>query len=254
MMLPEERRIKIVDILRKNGKAEVHILADKLKVSKMTIRRDLEILEDKRLLMRTHGGAVYKDIISYEVPYMDKEIVNKNEKERIGKRAAEFLKEGQSLILDAGTTCLEVAKHIKAMKDITVITNDIKIVMELFKYTNIRLFCTGGIVQENVGALIGRHAELFIQSFNVDYAFIGVTSVNSNYSVSTPTAEKAYLKRLMINNANKSVLLADHSKFNKTSFSKVCNIDEVNILISDIELKDNIKKDLERFETKLYFV
>ncbi|MCI1945380.1 DeoR/GlpR family DNA-binding transcription regulator [Clostridium luticellarii] len=253
-MLPEERRIKIVDILKKNGRAEVQILADKMKVSKMTIRRDLEFLEKKRLLMRTHGGAVFKDIISYEVPYMDKEVANKSEKERIGRKAAEFVKEGQSLILDAGTTCLEVARCMKNMKDITVITNDIKIVGELFKYTNIRLFCTGGLVQGNVGALIGKHAEYFLQSFNVDYAFVGVTSVNEEYAVSTPTAEKAYLKRLMIDSANKSVFLADHSKFNKTSFSKVCSMDEVDVLISDIMLDDKIKKGLQNLSIKSYFV
>lgn len=253
-MFPEERRIKIVNVLKQDGKVEVDNLASNLEVSEMTIRRDLEFLEDKGLLLRTHGGAIYRNIISYETPYMDKEIVNKSEKERIGKKAAELVKDGQSFILDAGTTCLEVARNIKNLKDITVITSDIKIVVELFKIPNIRLICTGGIVQRNVGALMGKHAEELIKSINVDYAFIGVSSVNDKYSISTPTIEKAYLKKLMIDNCNKSVFLADHTKFNKTSFAKVCDMKEVDILISDSKLDVKIKKDLDEIVEKIYLV
>ncbi|MDK2824576.1 MAG: hypothetical protein PWP71_2494 [Clostridia bacterium] len=253
-MLPEERRIKIINVLKENGKVEVEELSQKLKVSPMTIRRDLAYLEEKGIVLRTHGGAVYSNILNYEIPYINKEVINKAEKERIGKKAAEFVKEGQSIILDAGTTCLEVAKNLKYTKDITVITNDIKIAIELYTNSNIKVFCTGGLVQSNVGALIGNYAEEFIQSINVDYAFIGVSSIDEEYMVSTPTVEKSFLKKKMIQSANKSVLLADHSKFNKRSLAKICSISEVDILITDSLLDEKIVKDIKELVTQLYLV
>lgn len=253
-MLPEERRIKIVNELEKEGKVEVENLANKLNVSPMTIRRDLEYLEKNGVVLRTHGGAVYNSILNYEVPYKNKEVINKNEKERIGRKSAEFIKEGQSIILDAGTTCLEVAKNIKFMKNITVITNDIKIIFELYNNPNINLFCTGGLVQTNVGAIIGNYTEEFLKSINVDYAFIGVSSIDEEYFMSTPTIEKAFLKKEMIRRSNKSVVLADHSKFNKRSLARICNISEVDILISDVSLNKKIANDLGKIVQQLYLV
>lgn len=253
-MLPEERRIKIVNELEKEGKVEVENLAKKLNVSPMTIRRDLEYLEKNGVVLRTHGGAVYNSILNYEVPYKNKEVINKNEKERIGRKSAEFIKEGQSIILDAGTTCLEVAKNIKFMKNITVITNDIKIIFELYNNPNINLFCMGGLVQKNVGAIIGNYTEEFLKSINADYAFIGVSSIDEEYFMSTPTIEKAFLKKEMVRRSNKSVVLADHSKFNKRSLARICNISEVDILISDVSLNKKIANDLGKIVKQLYLV
>lgn len=250
-MLPEERRKHIIDALRENGKVEVDELSETLGVSPMTIRRDLSALEEKGLVVRTYGGAVYPDIMNYEVPVNSKEISSRSEKERIGKAASELIQEGQSIILDAGTTTLEIARNLKHKRNITVITNDIRIANELYSNHEITLYCIGGFVQPNVGAIIGSHAESFIESINVDYAFIGAPSIDEDYIVSTPTLDKAFLKKKIMQHANVVVLIADHTKFKKRSLNRICKLEDVDILVSDSGLEEETKKDIGRIVKKL---
>src|SRR5699024_10759780 len=228
----EERRQKIMELLKKDGKVLVEKLSKQFTVSTMTIRRDLQYLEDAGLAYRTYGGAIIPNLLKSEKPYKEKKIHNLEEKNKIGCKAVSFISEGDAILLDAGTTCLAVAQNIKQMKNITVITNDLRIALEIYKNPDIELIITGGTVQPDTGAMIGSKTDEFISSINVDIAFLGIASIDYNLNLWTPTAEKALLKKRFMQHSNTSVLLADHSKFGERSLHKICNLDSFDIVIS----------------------
>lgn len=253
-MLLEERRLRIIEYIQKNGKAEVEELSEKLDVSAMTIRRDLAHLHEKGVIVRTHGGAISNPVQNHEIPYFSKESTSKYEKVRIGKAAMSLVEDKQSIMIDAGTTCLEAVKNLNSKRDVTVITNDIQIINVVYNYPNIKLFCSGGFVQPNLGAMFGNYAEKFIESLNVDYAFIGVSTIDDDFVISTPTSEKAFLKKKMMDSANKVVMLADSTKFNKRSLCKVCKLEDADILITDNRISDDMRYEIEKIIPELIVV
>lgn len=242
-MLTYERRRLVLDLLKKEGKVEVNKLAQQLNVSPMTIRRDLDVLSEKGLALRTRGGAISPNI-NYELPLEEKMVSRADVKKRIGERAATLIEENESVLLDAGTTCLALARCIQNMH-LTVITSDIRIAFELYKSPTIKLIVLGGIVQENVGAITGSFAEEMIDSLTVDKAFIGTSAVDNGLFLSTPTLEKASLKRKFIMNANSSILLADSSKFGRSSLFKICHLEQLDLLITDDQLDSFFLEEME---------
>lgn len=240
-MLPAERRNHILNELQSKGKIEIEVLSAELNVSPMTIRRDLALLEKQGLAHRTHGGAVLYDGLLQETPYGAKEISHIDEKSRIGKAAAQFVKDGSVIILDAGTTTLEVARSIKHIKNLTVITNDLKIALELSEGTETKVYCMGGLVQNGLGTIYGEHAQTFLSNIRVDTCFIATSSFDIDWGLSSPTLEKANLKRLMMKAADQVVLVTDHSKFYKKSFARIANVEELDIIITDQVLEDSFQ-------------
>jgi DeoR/GlpR family transcriptional regulator of sugar metabolism len=243
-MLPAERRNFMLEVLQKTGKIEIDLLATELNVSPMTIRRDLALLEEQGMAYRTHGGAVLHDGLLRETPYNTKEISKINEKRRIGKEAARLLKDGDVIILDAGTTTLEVARAIKDINDLTVITNDLKIALELSEGSNAKVFCMGGHVQKGLGTIYGSTAQDFLSDIRVNTCFLASSSIDLDWGISSPTIEKANLKKKMIKVADQVVLVADHSKFYKKSFARIAGIDVIDFIITDSSLEENTLKEL----------
>jgi DeoR/GlpR family transcriptional regulator of sugar metabolism len=236
-MLTEERRKGILDFVTKEGRAEVAELAEHFQVSTMTIRRDLNALNSKGLLERARGGALANESLVNEIPYKVKATSNVEIKKSIAQEAVRLVRDGDSLILDAGSTTLEIAKQLKlARKDITVLTNDLNIALELADEPNLRVITTGGRVQPGTYSLFGEEALDFITSVSVNTVFLGGGAIDTTSGVYTPTLEKAYIKRAMISSAAKIVLVADHTKFGCRAFAKVCDFNEVDVVISDKEL------------------
>src|SRR5690554_5995225 len=160
-MGPLKRRKWIIEQLERLGRVEVDDLADQLKVSTMTIRRDLDQLEEEGMLIRIHGGAVLPQPLIKEASFQEKETRRMEQKQVIAKKALSRVKDGQTILLDSGTTTLEFAKLLKNRQDITVVTNDIKIATELFN-TQLKVFITGGQLQNDVGALLGPRTNIFL--------------------------------------------------------------------------------------------
>lgn len=239
-MLPVERRIEITNYLKEHGRVVVEELAEKLQVSTMTIRRDLQILEEEGFVTRTYGGAVLKEQLIKEVPYKEKATSNIEAKIKIANYAASLVEEGYTIILDSGTTNMEIAKQLVNIKDIKVITNDVMIAAFLYPYENIKVYCCGGVIQRNTGTLMGSYAKDFFQDIFADIIFIGASAVDIEYGITTPNIEKAKLKQTMLKAADKRVLVTDSSKFGRKSFAKVCSIDSLDLIISDSELKGDI--------------
>lgn len=239
-MQPEERRNYILDRLKENEKVEIEELEKVLNVSSMTIRRDLKHLEAEDKIIRTHGGAILKEPLVMESPFKTKKEKNIKEKQQIAEKAVQLIKNHSTVILDSGTTNLEIAKRIKQKEGLTVFTNDIKIAAELME-SDIRVIVTGGELQNNVGALFGPLTENLLKDIHVDIFFLGAHAVHLDVGVMAPTLEKAKLKRLMINASDATWLVTDSSKINQKSLIKVCDIQDIDGVITD----SNIPKDIE---------
>ncbi len=231
-MSPSQRREKIISHVNETGKVDIEQLSEMFKVSQMTIRRDLVQLEQDGKLIRTHGGAVSPRSLTLETPYLNKETKNVIEKRNISKKAVEFIPNEASILLDSGTTTLELARQLVNRKDLTIITNDIKIASELVD-SSLKVIVTGGDLQNNVGALFGAQTQEFLRGIHVDMFFLGAHAIDIQAGVTAPTLEKALVKKLMMEAAEETWLLADSSKINHKAFSKVSSLADLNGFITD---------------------
>jgi DeoR family fructose operon transcriptional repressor len=228
-----ERRAILLSELNENGYIQAAELAQKLNISPITIRRDLSRLEAEGLCIRKRGGAVRSaQSITLELPYQIKQNSYIVEKKRIAEEAVKLVKPGNTIILDAGSTTYSLA-HLLSQKRITVVTNDLQIAVKLASNPNINLVCTGGSARLNVFSLHGSQVDAFIRTLRVDITFLGADAIHKDGTVSNVNLEEALLKQAMIQAADRVILLADSSKFNKTSFVKVCNLNDLEMIITD---------------------
>jgi DeoR/GlpR family transcriptional regulator of sugar metabolism len=253
-MFQLERRNLIVKYLEENERVTVEELAQKLDVTPMTIRRDLQYLENNNMVKRTFGGAILKSRLDEEISYKDKSISHKDEKKRIAEYAVSIIENGQIVLLDSGTTNMEIAKKLKDKKDLTIITPDVLIAGYLAQTSDFRLLCTGGYVQNTTGACIGSRAAEFLRDINVDISFIGASSIDVEKGISTPTFEKAEIKRQMIKSSKKNVLVTDSSKFGRVSFAKFCDLNAFDIIITDTNIDKRLLERLKAIEVTVKLV
>lgn len=243
-MFAEERQKEIVQMLNKTSSLKVADLSENFNVSESTIRRDLQEMQQKGMLTRTHGGAVGILPTSFEPSFIEKETENHEGKTKIGAIAASMIEDGDTIILDSGTTCLEIARHIMLQK-ITVITNSIDIASELSVKENVELIVAGGSLRINTRAMVGRITENILNNFRVDKAFIGANAISIEEGITTPNFTEAQTKKAMINVANKVILAADSTKFNKVCFSVICPLRVVSTIITSSDTDEKIIKEYE---------
>ncbi len=209
----------------------------------MTIRRDLALLEEDGQLIRTLGGAVLPMPLVKETPFQTKETHHMAQKREIAAKALQLIEEGQTILLDSGTTTLELARMLHTFNTLTVITNDIKIAAELVE-SELQVMIIGGEMQNRIGAIYGSQAIRFVENIHVDLFFLGAHAIDVNTGVTSPSFEKSFLKEKMIHAAESTWLLADASKIGKKSFAKVCDIHTLTGLITDDELDGHLKEQL----------
>jgi DeoR family fructose operon transcriptional repressor len=255
-MLAEERRHRIVDFLQQRGSAQVPELAGMLRVSEMTIRRDLRQLECLGLLRRTHGGAVANDRLLVETPYRAKRHEHVRQKQAIAGAAVALIKPGESIILDAGSTTYFIAMLLKNRPpdSLTVVTNDICILYELSDCPSLTLIGTGGTVQQGVYSMIGSHAEGFLRTIRADRAFIGAHAIDMEIGLMSPNPEKASIKGLLCTAASNTHLVVDSSKFGMGSLVEVRRLNQFTSVITDDDLAADRREDLERQGVRLVCV
>ncbi|OPJ62911.1 DeoR/GlpR family DNA-binding transcription regulator [Clostridium oryzae] len=243
-MFSEERQQKISELLKEKSSLRVNALAEIFNVSESTIRRDLQEMEERGLLTRTHGGAVGIQGTNFEPSFREKEAEGREEKINIGRIAASMIKDGDTIILDSGTTTLEIAKHIQAER-ITVITNSIDIAAVLSNNENIELVVTGGSMRATTRAMVGHITEYVLKNFRVDIAFIGANGISIEEGITTPNFAEAQTKKAMMNVANKVIIVADGSKFNKVCFSVISPTRAVSSIITSGAVEEDIIKSFE---------
>ncbi|PRX31690.1 DeoR family transcriptional regulator [Orenia metallireducens] len=235
----EERQLKIVEILEKNNSVTVNQLCEQFNVSASTIRRDLQLLEEQSLIQRTHGGAVAKGGTKFEPSFIEKEKEHHQAKVNIGRKAAGLINEGDTIILDAGTTTTELAKHLGDYQDLTVVTNGVNIALELSQ-GNCEVILIGGHLRKHTLAMVGPVAEDNLSKFYADKVFLGTNGIDLKAGITTPDLVEANTKKTMLERAKEVIVLADYSKFEETSFVKVVEIEEVDIIVSDSSLKEEL--------------
>jgi DeoR family fructose operon transcriptional repressor len=241
-MFSEERQQNISELLKERSSLRVIALAEIFNVSESTIRRDLQEMEEKGLLTRTHGGAVCIQGTSFEPSFKEKEIEEREQKISIAKIAASMIKDGDTIILDSGTTTLEIAKYIQANK-VTIITNSIDIAAVLSNNNKIDVIVTGGNMRVTTRAMVGHITESILKNFRVDKAFIGANGISIEEGITTPNFTEAQTKKAMMNVANKVIIAADSSKFNKVCFSVISPIRAVSLIITSGDLDKQILKE-----------
>jgi DeoR family transcriptional regulator of aga operon len=232
-MLNEERRRAILDIINREGRVVVKELAQRFDTSHVTIRSDLEILHSQGLVHRTHGGALPLQAGALLDPSLrDKEKLHRLEKQRIAEAAAGLVQEGESVVLDSGTTATAVARALRRFRHLTVITNAVNIAAELAG-TSIEVVLTGGILRENSFSLVGPLAEETLRRLSADVLFLGVDGFDVRFGLTTPNLLEAKVNRVMIEIARRTAVVCDSSKFGRRSLSLIAPPSAVQHTITD---------------------
>ncbi|MCP8617578.1 DeoR/GlpR family DNA-binding transcription regulator [Salirhabdus salicampi] len=233
-MLVAERHQRIVELVNKRKSIRVSELSRLFSVTEETIRRDLEKLENDRRLKRSHGGAVSiaSDQESYETPYTEREVTNVKEKRDIATIAANLVNEGDKIILDASSTALFMAKELPNIS-ITVLTNSIKVAIELSGKSNVTVISTGGIVTQRSLSYVGPLTEDNLKNYHVDKGFISCKGLHLQHGISESSDDQARIKKKMCDISEKVYVMVDHSKFAVQSFSLINSLDKVDYVITD---------------------
>lgn len=253
-MFEEERLQQIVTYVQKHFRASVQELCTAFTVSESTIRRDLRELEARNLLKRAHGGAVSIDSMKFEPTYQEKEDRFQEEKKNIAKRAAELIRDGDTLIIDSGTTTYYLAQELTSFKNLTVVTNSILVTQKLSEYEGIDVMSTGGLLRRNTMALVGPVAEGVLDKFHADKVFLGTNGLDGKFGLTTPDIVEASVKHKMLTAADQVILLADHSKLGAVSFTRFGGLEDVDICITGDTIPEEQKREIERKQILLYQV
>jgi DeoR family transcriptional regulator, aga operon transcriptional repressor len=231
-MRQTERLSAILEFLASDGAVGVAELASRFDASAATVRRDLQLLEEQRMLSRTHGGAVARDVL-YELPLRYRAARHQSEKTRIAEEAASRVAEGGIVGLTGGTTTTEVSRRIVDRRGITVVTNALNIAGELAIRADIKLVVTGGTARAESYELVGPVAEQALERLNLDIAFVGVDGITVQAGLTTHHEVEAHTNRSMIERARRVVVVTDSSKLGRVAFAQICPIDRVDELITD---------------------
>ena len=254
-MLAEERQAVALQKLKDAGYLEVVNLARSLAVCPATVRRDLERLQQQGQVMRVRGGAVLAvPSTSLEPPYEVKRQRRMEEKRRIAAAAASMVKDGETVILDAGSTTYELAMLLLRRRNLTVVTNDLQIAVRLAFNPNIILVCTGGIARTNVYTLLGHETEAFLRTLRVNRTFLGADALHPDGTVANVNLEEVAIKRAMLQAGQHTVVVADSSKFAVTALARVCSLQEVDLLITDAAIPEQALKTLRGMDVEVMLV
>jgi DeoR family transcriptional regulator, aga operon transcriptional repressor len=230
-----QRRREILRQLFLTGYVEAKALALSLDADPSTIRRDLEALARDGHLQRTHGGARAR-AGAVDVPYVEKQHARTAAKDAIAALAATLVRDGDSVLLDSGSTTHQLAVALGAHRDLTIATNDLQIGRLVADYPDVRLLLTGGELLSSTYTLVGARALGLIEDLRVDWAFLGADAIDLHAGITNTNTLEIALKRAMIAAARSAVVLADSTKFGRRALVRVAALDEVDLVLTDDEL------------------
>jgi DeoR family transcriptional regulator, aga operon transcriptional repressor len=247
------RRIKILEQLSQLGQVNVSALSKTFGVSEVTIRNDLAQLEKKHMLVRARGGAmkVSQSYVGVDHPLSDKQKKHLQEKRDIGKKAAELIEERNTIIIDSGSTTIEVARNLGQFNELTVITNALNVATQLGEYKNLNVIVPGGSLRKNSLSLVGILAERGFRNYFCDKLFLGVDGFDTHHGISTPNIEEAHLNQIMIEISREVIVVADSSKFQRRGFAFIAPIDKIDVVVTDKGIPQEEKVRLENLGIKV---
>jgi DeoR family transcriptional regulator of aga operon len=233
----EERMRIIMKILEKENRVLINDLCQILNTTAVTVRKDLDLLEKEGVLKRTHGGAILFKPLFHGLALTEKEKLHADEKERIAREAVKLISEGDVVILDSGSTTTQLAKLMKNMKEVTVITNAVNIAFELID-SELEVILTGGFFQKKSSTLIGPLAEETLKKISADKLFHGVDGIDYEHGLTTTNVIEANTSRVMMQRAGENILLVDSSKFGRRSLGVICQIKEIDKIITTKQMDE----------------
>jgi len=253
-MLAIERRKKIYEYLHENGSATVIELKALFDVGEETIRRDLTKMEEEGLLQRTYGGAFLDEGKHLVLPDKVRETVHIKEKTLIGTLCVDLIQSGDTIFLDGSTTCQYIAKAILYKKNLIVITNAMKIALTLSKAPNIKVIFIGGTMRHNTLTCVGHTSKKLIKEYFADKAFICCDGIHQNNGITDANEQEAEIRTSMLTQTEQRILVADRTKFDKTSFKKIGEISDLDYLVTDKQLSETWIKKLDESNVKIICV
>ena len=249
------RRSAILQKLREDSTVNVSQLSEIFGVSEVTIRKDLRILQDRKLLLRVHGGAIMTASASEPDPeernFQFKQMVNVREKRAIGRAAAAHIRNGDTIMIDSGTTALEVAKNLDSFTDLTIITNSVHAMVEAMRYKRFKVILLGGHVRETSLSTVGALTESNLKLFYCDKLFLGVDSFSVEAGLSTPSIEEASTNQIMISRAREVYAVFDSSKFNKRALAFIAMPGDIQTVITDYRIPAGIRNQLKALKVNV---
>ena len=233
-------------LLVKNGSVTVKELAENLDVVPITVRRDLEVLEQKNMLTRIHGGAVANPEPMVLRPLDVKETINHEAKLKIGARAAAMIEHGETIILDEGSTCIEIARALRNHRDVTVVTNGVKVAYELCAYANITTILIGGVCGQHNYVAYGHETISSFAKIRAHKYFMGIDAIQAGFGISDGDPHQVQLKQAKAASAAQVVGVADNSKTGKIGVVRVGGLDMLHALIMNQPISEGFRTALER--------
>jgi DeoR family transcriptional regulator of aga operon len=244
-MIIAERHKHILDELNKNGFVSVADLSKDLEVTMVTIRKDLKILEDKGLLYRSHGSATPVSPYVYDRSVSEKKLVNVDEKTRIAQSAIQMVEDDDAIIIGSGTTVVAFAQAIPKNKKLTVLTAAMNVTLALIDAAGIEIVQLGGVVRKSSTSVVGHYAEEMLKQFACSKLILSADGISLDYGLTTSHMMEAHLNAMMMKRVQKTIILADSSKFGKKGFGKICNLEDIDMIITDSGIPELYKQKLE---------
>jgi DeoR/GlpR family transcriptional regulator of sugar metabolism len=232
-LLKDERMNQIMEYLYQAGKVTVVALCEQLQVSPATIRRDLEELVAKDLVKRTHGGIMLPESAKMEPPVLHRRYFQAVEKRNIGKVAARLIHDDETVFLGSGSTVLEVAEYLRGKKNLTVITNSLPIIDRLAKDPDIHLVSTGGSLRQSELSLVGHLVETSLAELRADKVVMSIQGIHLQHGLTNNDSAETMIDRTICHFAPNLILVADHTKFNKTKASFVAELAAIHTVVTD---------------------
>ena len=250
-MTISERHEEILKKLKDTGKVSVQHLSEDLSVSEVTIRKDLQILEDKNLLFRTHGGATQSNPYTSDRHVREKAKIQAEEKAAIARQAVKLIGDNDSIILASGTTILALAREITPNSRMNVITSALNVSLELANHENVEITQLGGQLRSSSSSVVGNYSEQFLENITCGILFLGVDGVDLDFGITTTNLLEASLNQRCIDVAQYTVVLADSTKFGRRGFSRISTLDLVQHIITDDGVSPETVRKLEERGVKV---
>ncbi|WP_339918748.1 DeoR/GlpR family DNA-binding transcription regulator [uncultured Flavobacterium sp.] len=245
MTIINRRQEDILKELDQKGYVNVVDLCETHNVSTVTIRKDLNFLENEKLLHRTHGGASKQPIYAFERDVSDKEALQVEQKKQIALEALKYISNNDYIILGSGSNIHYLSRIITGFNKLTVLTPSLKVSLELCKEPSIDTIQLGGDIRNSSTSAVGPIAEAILGQFSCNKLFLGTDGVHLEFGLSTSNALEAHLNQAMIEVAEKVIVLADSTKMNIRGFGKICNLNKIDVLITDDGIDPETKTKLE---------
>ncbi|QNL50439.1 DeoR/GlpR transcriptional regulator [Olivibacter sp. SDN3] len=246
-----KRHETIIKVIKANGSATIPELIEMTKVSGVTIRKDLKFLEDKNLLFCTRGGASLTNPYANDRPIVEKALINPDKKQKIARASLALIKENDSIMIGSGTTVFELAKVLQPEHPLTVITPAIKVAFELSGKANMDVLQLGGLVRPSSSSVAGVHAEHILENISCGVLFIGVDGIDIDFGLSISNLAEAGLNQKMIRSAQSVAVLADSTKFGKRGIGRICELNEIQYIVTDDAAPPAMIKQIEKKGVKV---